>query len=59
MVFADYVTRFLIGDRDTAIRYFKNVIRDEFITMEEPGTKEYNDQFARLVKNIASAIKKG
>jgi len=59
-VFADFVVRFLIGDRDTAIRYFKSVMKSgEFVTMEEPGTKEYNDQFARLRKNIASALKKG
>ena len=55
---ADVFARFLIGDRTAALRQLQSMKDDEFGIMETPGTKEYNDQFKKLVDDIHKAIKR-
>ena len=54
---ADIFVRFLIGDRETAIKQLNQVKDAEFGVMETPGTAEYNKQFGRLTAAIDKAIK--
>lgn len=57
MVLADIFARFLIGNRENAIRQLQGQMKNDFGTMEAVGTKEYNDQFNKLVTLLAKAIK--
>ena len=58
VIVADIFARYLIGNRDMAIRQLEQM-KDyaEFGIMEAPGTKEFNNQFQELISKIAKAIK--
>lgn len=58
LLLADTFARFLIGDRDAAIRQLQSMKNNDFGIMETPGSSEYNSQFGKLTKDIASAIKR-
>lgn len=55
---ADVFTRFLIGDRKSAIKQLQSKFMDADVgIIETPGTPEYNKQFDQLTTRIERAIK--
>ena len=54
---ADIFTRFLIGNRESAIRQLGSLKDMDFGIMETPGTKEYNNQYNKLMDKMAKAIR--
>ena len=49
--------RFLIGDREDALKQLRSEIKNEFGIMETPGTKEWTNQFSDLTTRFTKAIK--
>lgn len=54
---AEIFARFLIGDRNDAIRQLKGQTKNSFGTMEKGGSAEWNNQFRDLIKKLEQAIK--
>ena len=53
---ADVLSRFVMGDRRSAISQLQKLSKDDFGIIEKPGTKEYNTQYENLFKKLHSAL---
>jgi len=53
---AEMFARFLIGDREEAIKQLRGQMKKSFGTMEKGGTREWNDQFRDLKNKLEKAI---
>ncbi len=56
---ADAFTRFLLGDRNAALKLLEKMKNVKLSTNIEPDSAEYNKQYDRVYKEFTRVVKRG
>lgn len=58
-IVADAMTRYLLGDRNSALSVLDKMKNADFGTFIESDTAEYNKQYDRIFQQLTKIIKRG